>query len=155
MTDPQNNFFPARKSPLERVKDWEDQESWGEFYDKYWRFIYSVALKSGLTEAEADEVLQETVITASDGIRQFRDHPGAGSFKGWLLEQTRRQIDHQLGKRRRGARRRGDKPGKRRQIGRVADPAGGTSEERARAEWPGPAGRRTEIRAPCRAHPWP
>ena len=48
-----NNLIPTRYSLLSRLQNWDDQDSWKDFFDTYWRLIYSVALKSGLTEAEA------------------------------------------------------------------------------------------------------
>jgi hypothetical protein len=33
----------TRKSLIERLNNWEDQKTWNEFYQTYWRLIYSVA----------------------------------------------------------------------------------------------------------------
>ncbi len=65
MSHQTDEFLPTRRSLLNRLKDWGDQESWQEFFELYSRLIHSVALKAGLTKAEAQEVLQETVITVS------------------------------------------------------------------------------------------
>ena len=54
----------TRASLLVRLKDREDQASWQEFFDTYWRLFYSVATKAGLNDAEAQDVVQETVISA-------------------------------------------------------------------------------------------
>src|SRR4030095_1330529 len=75
------------------------QSSWREFYDTYWRVIYRVAIKSGLTEAEVEDVVQETVISVAQKMPQFEAEPGAGSFKGFLLAITRRRIVDQFRKR--------------------------------------------------------
>ena len=40
---------------LARLQDLTDQESWKDFFDTYWRLIYSVAIKSGLSDAEAQD----------------------------------------------------------------------------------------------------
>ena len=65
--NPENldELIPTRSSLLGRLVNWDDQESWREFFNTYWKLIYSVALKAGLTEDEAEEVVQETVITAA------------------------------------------------------------------------------------------
>ena len=55
----------TRASLLVRLKDREDQASWQEFFDTYWRLIYSVATKAGLNDAEAQDVVQETVISVA------------------------------------------------------------------------------------------
>jgi DNA-directed RNA polymerase specialized sigma24 family protein len=33
----------------------------GEFFDIYWKLIYSVARQTGMTDAEAQDVVQETL----------------------------------------------------------------------------------------------
>ena len=53
----------TRKSLIARLENWEDQRTWDEFYRTYWRLIYSVALKAGLREDEAWDVVQETILS--------------------------------------------------------------------------------------------
>src|SRR6266498_2796314 len=98
MTDEPNEFLPTRHSLLVRLKDWEDQTSWREFFDTYWRLIHAVARKAGFSDGEAQEVVQETVLTVAKKIADFKARPD-GSFKGWLLQITRRRIADQLEKR--------------------------------------------------------
>jgi RNA polymerase sigma-70 factor (ECF subfamily) len=77
------------------LRDVEDQPSWQRFFDTYWRLIQSVALKAGLTEVEAQEVVQETVISVARHLPGFRYDPKVCSFKTWMLRLTRwRIIDH-------------------------------------------------------------
>lgn len=95
----ERSFLPTRRSLLSHLKDWADQESWARFFDMYRRLIHSTALKAGLTEAEAQDVLQETVLTVARKIKSFRYDPGKGSFKGWLLTITRWRIADQFRKR--------------------------------------------------------
>ncbi|MEA3210075.1 MAG: hypothetical protein QOE70_3132 [Chthoniobacter sp.] len=87
----------TRTSLIERLADWEDQTHWQEFFDTYWRLIYGVARKSGLTDQEAQEVVQETVITVAKNITKYERQ--AGSFKSWLLHTTRWRIADQFRKR--------------------------------------------------------
>jgi RNA polymerase sigma-70 factor (ECF subfamily) len=61
--------------------------------------IYSYALKSGLTEAEAQDVVQETIISVAKNIQKFRRDRSLGTFKGWLKNLTRWRIADQLRKR--------------------------------------------------------
>ena len=60
-----------------------------------------MARKAGLTEMEAQEVVQETLITVSKNISGFKYDRKAGSFKSWLLHTTRWKINDQLRKRQR------------------------------------------------------
>src|SRR2546422_4185516 len=93
------DFLPTRRSLLSRLKNWNDQASWKEFFDTYGRLIYRVATKAGLTDAEAQDVVQETVIVVARKIPGFKYDPALGSFKSWLMLITRRRIEKQLKKR--------------------------------------------------------
>src|SRR5947209_6180437 len=92
----------TRRSLVDRLANWDDQKRWQEFFDTYWKLIYSTARKSGLTDAEAQEVVQETVITVAKKIDKLKYDPAIGSFKGWLLQITRWRIADQFRKRRPG-----------------------------------------------------
>ncbi len=89
----------TRYSLLSRLQDWQDNKSWQEFFETYWRLVYSAALRSGLTEMESQEVVQETFICVAKNIHQFRRDRTRGSFKGWLRNITRWRIADQLRKR--------------------------------------------------------
>lgn len=91
------SLLATRLSLIERLADWKEQARWQEFYDTYSRLIYNVARKSGLTDSEAQEVVQETVITVAKNIAKY--DAKAGSFKGWLLNTTRWRINDQFRKR--------------------------------------------------------
>ena len=91
--------LPTRHSLLNRLKDWGDRTSWQEFFDTYWRLIYNVARQAGLTDAEAQDVVQETVIGVAKKIGEFEADPVRGSFKAWLLQQTRWRISDQFRRR--------------------------------------------------------
>ena len=99
MANQTDDLLPTRWSLLSRLKNWDDQESWQEFFDTYWRLIYSVAIKAGLSDAEAQDVVQETVITVAKKLEHFKTDPAHGSFKGWLLHTTRWRIADQFRKR--------------------------------------------------------
>src|SRR5262252_1637377 len=92
-------LIPTRVSLLERLKAWQDQASWQQFFDTYWPLIYSVARGAGLTDAEAQDVVQETMVAAAKHLPTFQYDPAIGSFKGWLLTLTRWRIVDQLRKR--------------------------------------------------------
>jgi RNA polymerase sigma factor (sigma-70 family) len=100
MTSHSEDFIPTRYSLLSRLENRDDEKSWKEFFDTYWRLIYSTALKAGLTETEAQEVVQETVICVAKDIDKFKRDRALGSFKGWLKNLTRWRIADQLRKRR-------------------------------------------------------
>ena len=95
----QPSLLATRRSLVERLADWEDQLRWQEFFDTYSNLIYSAARRSGLTDIEAQEVVQETVITVAKSIDKLKYDPAIGSFKGWLLQITRWRIADQFRKR--------------------------------------------------------
>ena len=96
MADNLSELIPTRRTLLSRLKNWDDQESWQEFFDTYWKLIYGVAIKAGLTEAEAQDVVQETVLLVAKKMPDFKYDPAIGSFKNWLLHITRWRIGDQL-----------------------------------------------------------
>ena len=98
MTTTQDEFIPTRQSLLSRLKDWDDQISWQQFFDTYWKLIYSVARQAGLPDAEAQDVVQETIITVAKKMPHFQYDPALGSFKSWLMLITRRRIQNQMRK---------------------------------------------------------
>lgn len=90
---------PTRLTLLARLKDRQDQQSWQAFFDTYWRLLYGVARQAGLTDAEAQDVVQETLLAVAQRVDGFRPDPALGSFKHWLLQITRRRIADQFRKR--------------------------------------------------------
>src|SRR5438132_13124144 len=97
MTD--DDSIATRASLLGRLKDREDQASWQEFFDTYWQLIYRVAKKAGLTDAEAQDIVQETVIAMANKLPGFIYDPKVCSFKTWMLRLTRWRIIDTLRKR--------------------------------------------------------
>lgn len=89
-------FIPTRKTLLNRLQSASDDESWRAFFDTYWKLIYGVALRAGLSPADAEDVVQETVISVAKNIGQFRYDPQKCSFKTWLMVVTRSRIANQF-----------------------------------------------------------
>jgi RNA polymerase sigma factor (sigma-70 family) len=134
----QLDLIPARRSLLSRLRDLGDQESWSDFFQSYWRLIYAFALKAGLSDAEAQEVVQEAVISVANQMPGFRYDPARGKFKGWLMRITRRRIADQLRKQMQASGASGGHPVETlqmEQIELVLDPAGGELEAIWAEEW--------------------
>jgi RNA polymerase sigma-70 factor (ECF subfamily) len=96
---PPDELIPTRASLLERLKDLGDQASWNRFYEIYHDLIFSVARRAGLNEAEAGEVVQDTLISVAKKMPEFTYDPAKDSFKGWLLTVVRWRIRDQFAKR--------------------------------------------------------
>lgn len=94
-----NRDNPTRASLVNRLRNAEDSDSWRDFFELYWKLIYTAALRAGLSEPEAEDVVQETVITVAKKMEGFRYDPAVQSFKAWLLVVTRYRILDQFRKR--------------------------------------------------------
>lgn len=99
MAKPQDEFIPTRPSLLKRLKDFEDTASWQDFYDTYHRLIFSTAIKMGVHQPEAEDVVQEVVLTVARTMPEFRYDPEVCSFKTWLMRLARSRIVDHLRKR--------------------------------------------------------
>lgn len=85
----------TRSSLVRRLGNWNDHGGWQEFFDTYWKLIYAVAVKAGLSDAEAQDVVQETVVAVAKQMREGGYDRTKSSFKNWLCLITRRRIiDH-------------------------------------------------------------
>src|SRR5580658_10289334 len=92
-------FIPTRESLLSRLKDWNDDEGWREFFSIYRQLIFITAIKSGLREDEAEEVVQETVISVAKTIKEFQYDPKKCRFKNWLGHLAQKRIADRFRKR--------------------------------------------------------
>jgi len=94
-----DELIPTRATLIHRLKNWQDQSGWEEFFETYWKLIYGVARHAGLIDAEAQDVVQETMVAVAKHMPGFKYDPALGSFKAWLLNLTRWRIIDQLRKR--------------------------------------------------------
>ena len=135
MPKAQDDSYPTRPSLLERVKNREDQGSWQEFNDIYGKLILGFAIRAGLTEVEAQEVVQETLIAAAKNLPEFRYDPKVCSFKTWLLNLSNWRVKDQLRKRLPAEHSKAREADRTATIERVADPAGVELEQIWDREW--------------------
>jgi RNA polymerase sigma factor (sigma-70 family) len=134
----QDEIIPTRASLIKRLQDWEDQSSWQQFFDIYWKLIYGVARKAGLKDDEAQEVVQETLVSVAKHMPGFNYDPKIGSFKAWLLTMTRWRIIGQFRKRNPGFQQEpatDEEGGRTKMIERIADPASDALEGIWEQEW--------------------
>ena len=101
--------------------------------------IYSVACRAGLNADEAQDVVQETVLTVAKRAGGLKYDPARGSFKGWLLQITQWRIADQFRKRdpAQAAKRARAETFGTATIERAPDPAGIDLESVWNAEWQG------------------
>ena len=99
MQNKAQELLPTRTSLLGRLKNWQDEETWQEFYNLYRRLIFATAVKAGLTESEAEDVVQETVLSVAKTIDHFEYDRTRCTFKGWLRHLAEKRIADQFRKR--------------------------------------------------------
>jgi len=98
------DLLPTLHSLLSRLKDLDDDNSLREFFHTYWKLIYATARRAGLPDAQAQDVVQETVINVCKHLPGYCYDSSRGSFKNWLLGITRWRIIDRLRSARREAR---------------------------------------------------
>ena len=89
----------THKTLIERLRHLDDRKSWEQFYGTYSPMIFEFAFKGGLCEWEAEEVVQETIITVYKNMEQSTYYSGRGSFKAWLFSIVRCRMVDQIRKR--------------------------------------------------------
>src|SRR6266446_6123257 len=99
MASGEHSSIQTRPSLLNRLRAGNDIESWQEFYRVYGKLVRDFAIQAGLTDTEADEVVQETAIAVARHLPKFRYDPKVCRFKTWLLNQTSWRIKDQIRKR--------------------------------------------------------
>jgi len=85
----------TRSSFLARLKNWADHESWRQFLADYGCVIRASAVNAGLKAQEADDVVQETLLSVARSIPGFVYDRSKGTFEAWVCKIARmRVIDH-------------------------------------------------------------
>ena len=135
MTTELDDANPTRRSLVSRLRRWDDGASWEEFFNTYWRLIYSVAIKAGLSDQEAEDVVQETILGIAKKMGDFRYDPAVCSFRGWLLHVTRLRIVDQLRKRLPAVSRSAHPANETTTLERIPDPAGAGLDNVWDEEW--------------------
>lgn len=83
---------------LEELKSDSPDASWQRFFSVYGGLILRRAYASGLSRADADDVLQETMFEVSRRMASFEYRPEQCRFKTWLMVITRSKIANLLRK---------------------------------------------------------
>lgn len=77
---------------LEGIKDCSDQSSWTEFDSRYRLLIMVVAKKLGLSEADSEDVAQETLAAFVQAYRSGQYNRKRGRLRDWLRGIARHKI---------------------------------------------------------------
>ena len=90
---PEAPLLETRSSLIQRLKSTINGESWEEFFHTYWELIYNVARRAGLSEADAQDIVQETILKVHNSLDRFEYNRKRGTFKGWLRTVTRSRLN--------------------------------------------------------------
>ena len=90
---PEAPLLETRSSLIQRLKATINGKSWEEFFHTYWELIYNVARRAGLSEADAQDIVQETILKVHNSLDRFEYNRKRGTFKGWLRTVTRSRLN--------------------------------------------------------------
>lgn len=88
-------------SLIAAAKDWRDDANWREFFDRYAPAIRRHACASGLSEAEAEDVVQETMLKVARYLPSFKYDRTVCKFRTWLNQIVNQRIFEALHRRHR------------------------------------------------------
>lgn len=70
---------------LVRLREVDDEDAWERFYDLYSPLILGFSRQQGCSAAQANDVLQETMMCAMRVLSSFAYDPARGQFRSYLL----------------------------------------------------------------------
>lgn len=86
-------FPETRPSLLQALRGDQPRESaWRDFFERYAPAIYRVARLRGLDEADADDIVQQVMITLTEHLTEFRYDRDRGQFRHWVRKIVENRI---------------------------------------------------------------
>ncbi len=128
-------LLETRSSLIQRLQATINGESWQEFFNTYWELIYSVARRAGLSDADAQDVVQETILKVHKSLDRFQYNRERGSFKSWLRTVTRSRLAEHFKKQQRQPPIQWSNGDETDTLPSVADPSGPDLEKVWNEEW--------------------
>jgi len=73
---------------LQRVRQRDDQAAWERFVSLYTPLLFRWALRAGLNESDAADLVQDVLLLLMNELPTFEYDPQRGTFRGWLKTLT-------------------------------------------------------------------
>jgi len=79
-------------SLLSRIRDGSDDAAWREFDSRYREMMLRYCRRRGLTQMDAEDVVQSTFATLSQGLKRFTYDKDRGRFRDYLYRCVRGEM---------------------------------------------------------------
>ena len=78
------NNETTRSSVIRAVADTENAAAWNRLFDLYAGFVYSIARRKGLNDADADDIVQMVFVDLARNLPSFQYDRSKGKFRSYL-----------------------------------------------------------------------
>jgi RNA polymerase sigma-70 factor, ECF subfamily len=86
-------WMQTRVSLIQRLRgETPAQEDWQDFYKMYWRPVYTFARRFGISGSDAEDLVQEVMITLLRNLPSFGYDRAKGRFLSWVKSITRNKV---------------------------------------------------------------
>ena len=94
-----NHSIPTTQvSLILRLRDASDADAWEQFVSLYHPLIWSVAKRLRMSDADAHDACQDTLLRLSQVVHQWSPSGSNSNFRGWLFRVARNYMLRQFEK---------------------------------------------------------
>ncbi len=87
------DFPDTRPSLLASLRTGGGESAWREFFNRYAPAVYRVARLRGLGTHDADDIVQQVMVSVSGHIARFNYDSDRGHFRQWVRRIADRKVD--------------------------------------------------------------
>ena len=90
------NNETTRSSVLKAVTDTENEAAWNRLFDLYAGFVFSIARSKGLSDADADDIVQTVFADLARNLPTFKYDRAKGRFRSYLSGLVHWRVNDRL-----------------------------------------------------------